>query len=191
MCIYVRRVCTVTALGLCKPGLVISMHGRMISSTLWSSNGGPYRFLCFWWRWLFFWQSRGQPQVLWGPCPSNDSALIKERSQHWATVQQEIKALWKHCKIQPVSQNGDLSEGGGVEETSVTLKTRERHQRLVSVKTEKCWKRSCWVARSRVFDLKVKHSGAELGMLPIASFSLFYGWLETAESLLHSPVSTV
>lgn len=33
------------------------------------------------------------PLVLWGPCPSKDSALIKERSKHWGPAQQEIKAL--------------------------------------------------------------------------------------------------
>lgn len=50
---------------------------------------------------IIFLAELGAAQVLWGPCPHNDSALIKECSQHWARVQQEIKAVWKHCNHTP------------------------------------------------------------------------------------------
>lgn len=79
---------------------------------------------------IIFLAGPGAAQVLWGPRPHNDSALIKECSQHWALVQQKIKALWKYCKHGPCPKMETLAKGGA------TIKTPERHQRLLSIKTE-------------------------------------------------------
>ena len=75
-------------------------------------------------------------QVLWGPCPRNDSALIRE-SAHNTGLQSNRKS--KLCentaKYDPSPKNRDPSEGqhGG------ELQTLQRGQRSVTIKTEKHW----------------------------------------------------
>lgn len=72
----------------------------------------------------------GAAQVLWGPCPRNDSALIKECLQHWDRVQQGNQSSVKTLQTQPLPQNEDLSEGWSGGKTQPPLKHRRTSKTL-------------------------------------------------------------
>lgn len=80
---------------------------------------------------IIFLAGLGAAQVLWGPCPRNDSAIIKEHN-----TGPESSRKSKLCENTANAAHEPKME---TLTSSATIRTQGRHERLVSITTESHW----------------------------------------------------